>query len=268
MPTPTALRTQFIKAFNRLAHHRERHEVLADFLEMAVCAIRKTTVPPGPAADALEAQYMTVVGRNRPEDVRAMPELLAIATLALQDGGCDFLGQVVTELELPNHHMGQYFTPYHLSRMMAEITLADADRRIAERGFITLAEPASGAGGMIVAAADVLEGQGIDIGRQLYVDATDISPMCFKMTYLQAALRGISATIRRGNSLSLETFDQAVTPSFLSFYAVQRPAFDAWQQEAAPPRFAPSVTVTEGAPPPSRPTPPPTVYTGQLSLFD
>jgi hypothetical protein len=121
---------------------------------------------------------------------------------------------------------------------------------------------------MIIAAADVLEGQGIDIGRQLYVDATDISPMCFKMTYLQAALRGISATIRRGNSLSLETFDQAVTPSFLSFYAVQRPAFDAWQQEAAPPRFAPSVTVTEGAPPPSRPTPPPTVYTGQLSLFD
>ncbi len=267
MPTPTALRTQFIKAFNRLAHHRERHEVLADFLEMAVCAIRKTTVPPGPAADALEAQYMTVVGRNRPEDVRAMPELLGIATLALQEGGCDFLGQVVTELELPNHHMGQYFTPYHLSRMMAEITLADADRRIAERGFITLAEPASGAGGMIVAAADVLEGQGIDIGRQLYVDATDISPMCFKMTYLQAALRGIPATIRRGNSLSLETFDQAVTPSFLSFYALNRPAFHAWQQEATL-RPTQSGQAAEGKPPPSRPTQPPTVYTNQLSLFD
>jgi len=48
VPTPAELRKQFIKAFNRLAHSRERHDVLADFLEMAVCAIRKKTLPPGP----------------------------------------------------------------------------------------------------------------------------------------------------------------------------------------------------------------------------
>ncbi len=39
------------------------------------------------------------------------------------------------------------------------------------------------------------------------------------MTYLQAALRGIPATVRRSNSLSLEVFDQAVTlgpPAVLS----------------------------------------------------
>ena len=46
MPTPAELRKQFIKAFDRLAHHRERHDVLADFLEMAVCAVRKRTLPP------------------------------------------------------------------------------------------------------------------------------------------------------------------------------------------------------------------------------
>ena len=71
------------------------------------------------------------------------------------------------------------------------MTLADAGELIREKGFITVAEPASGAGGMIIAAADVITKQGFDIGHQLYVDATDISPMCFKMTYLQAALRGM-----------------------------------------------------------------------------
>ncbi len=86
MLTPADLRKQFIKAFERLAHHRERHDVLADFLEMAVCALRKTTVPPGPAADQIEAAYMGVVVRNAVEDVRAMPELLAITALAVQDG--------------------------------------------------------------------------------------------------------------------------------------------------------------------------------------
>jgi hypothetical protein len=185
---PPDYRKQFIKAFDRLAHHRERHDVLADFLEMAVCAIRKKTLPPGPAADALEEQYMAVVKRNTVEDVRAMPKLLGITALAVQEGGCDFLGQLVVDLELRNDHMGQFFTPYDVSRMMAEMTMQDAGQVIAERGFVTVHEPASGAGGMIIAAADVLERQGFDIARQLYVDATDISPMCFRMTYLQASL--------------------------------------------------------------------------------
>lgn len=230
MPTPADLRKQFIKAFDRLAHHRERHDVLADFLEMATCAIRKKTLPPGPDADAIEERYMAVVKRHRPEDVRAMPELLGITAIAVQEGGCDFLGQVVVELELPNQHMGQFFTPYDVSRMMAEMTFDTVDEIIAEQGFVTVLEPACGAGGMIVAAADVLEARGFDIGRQLYVDGTDISPMCFRISYLQASLRGIPATIRRGNTLSRETFEHAITPAFLPFYAVHKESFDAWHR--------------------------------------
>jgi hypothetical protein len=230
VPTPADLRKQFIKAFDRLAHHRERHDVLADFLELAVCAIRKRTLPPGPAADAIEAQYMAVVKRNKPEDVRAMPELLGITTLAVQEGGCDFLGQVVVELELRSDHMGQFFTPYDVSRMMAEMVFDTVDEIIAEQGFVTVLEPACGAGGMIIAAADVIERKGFDIGRQLYVDGTDLSPMCFRMSYLQASLRGIPATIRRGNTLSLEMFDHAMTPAFLGFYATHKDGFDAWQR--------------------------------------
>ena len=258
MPTPAEHRKRFIKTFESLAHHRERHDVFADFLDMAVCAIRKRTLPPGPAADALEDQYMAVVKRNLPEDVRKMPTLLGITALAVQEGGCDFLGQVVGDLELITGHMGQFFTPYDVSRMAAEMTLQDAGELIREKGFITVAEPASGAGGMIIAAADVIEKQGFDIGRQFYVDATDISPMCFKMTYLQVSLRGIPATIRRGNTLSGEMFDQAHTPAFLAFYLTHREVFDAWRQ---PPPVEPR-------PAPERPAIQPTIYRSQLNLFD
>ena len=230
MPTPAEHRRQFVKAFENLARHRDKPDVLADFLELAVCAIRKRTVPEGPAADAIEEQYMAVVRRNKPEDVRAMPELLAITTLAVQDGGCDFLGQVVGDLGMVTGHMGQFFTPYDVSRMIAEMTLDTVDEIIAEQGFVTVQEPACGAGGMIIAAADVLERKGFDIARQLYVDATDISPTCFKMSYLQASLRGIPATIRRGNTLTLEMFDAAHTPAFIGFYATHTDSFDAWRR--------------------------------------
>jgi hypothetical protein len=198
-----------------------------------------------------------------------MPKLLGITALAVQNGGCDFLGQVVGDLELTNGHMGQFFTPYDVSRMIAEMTLGDAGKLIRERGFITLMEPASGAGGMIIAAADVIEKQGFDVARQLYVDATDLSPLCFKMTYLQTALRGIPATIRRGNSLSLEMFDHAVTPTFGAFYLTHRAAFDAWQQgSAGTPQGRPATHEEARRPSPERPAVQPTAYKHQPSLFD
>jgi type I restriction-modification system DNA methylase subunit len=76
---------------------------------------------------------------------------------------------------------------------MAELTLAHVDQVIAANGFVTIAEPACGAGGMVIAAADVIASKGIDIGRHLYVEATDLSPMAWRMAYLQLSLRGILA---------------------------------------------------------------------------
>lgn len=104
-------------------------------------------MPSGPAADAIEDHYMAVVKRNRPEDVRAMPRLLGITTRAIQDGGCDFLGQVAGDFELVTGPMGQLFTPYDVSRLIAEMTLDTVGEVIAEQGFVTVQEPACGAGG-------------------------------------------------------------------------------------------------------------------------
>ncbi len=195
-----------------------------------------------------------------------------------QEGGCDFLGQVVVELELSSQHMGQFFTPYDLSRMMAEMTFDTVDEIIAEQGFVTVQEPACGAGGMIIAAADVIEARGFDIGRQLYVDGTDISSLCFRMTYLQTSLRGIPATIRRGNTLSGEVFDIANTPAFAGFYVTHKDRFDAWVNGECGHDAALSPEAAEATPsepeagqdrsPPERPADRPATYREQLNLFD
>ena len=72
MPTP-AHQKQFIKAFESLAHHRERHHVLADFLEMVVCAISKTILPPGPTA-ILRVKLGATLRRRLVDDSRAATE--------------------------------------------------------------------------------------------------------------------------------------------------------------------------------------------------
>jgi hypothetical protein len=202
-------RKEFIRIFDTVGLHHSRYERFADFLELATCATRKTTLSEGPEADAFEQRYMNVVARYPPDDIRTMPKLLPLTQLAVASGGCDFLGTIAGDLELLDTRLGQLITPYPLSRLLAEMTRGDPSTLIADRGFITLQEPASGAGGMIIAAADVLESKDFDPALTLYVEALHVAPLCFKMTYLQLSLRGIPATVRHANTLSREVFESA-----------------------------------------------------------
>ena len=236
---------------------------------MAYCAIAKTTLRPGGESDALEARYMGIVGRHKPEDVRAMPELLGIAALALQEGGCDFIGQTVSELELLNSHLGQFFTPYDVCRLMAQMQLADVDSIIEQKGFVTVSEPACGAGGMVLAVAEVIKRQGHDVGLTIYADCIDVSPLCFHMAYVQLALAGIPAMVRRGNTLSLEMFEHARTPALLPFLMQHGDPFgDRGESAGEPDRMQPDKPVMAPLAPPTAPErPAPTGKPRQLSLF-
>src|SRR5262245_47219890 len=111
LPSQPGCHKQFLEIFRSIGRHHGRYERFADFLELATCAIRKTTVPPGPEAEALEERYMNVVARYPRDDIRTMPRLLALTQLAVASGGCDFLGTLASELELLDPKLGQLITP-------------------------------------------------------------------------------------------------------------------------------------------------------------
>ncbi len=208
----------FIKRITALDHEKSPYDTFRDFCEMAFCAYAKTTAPTPERAQELEDRYMQIVGTYRDKDtVRAYPELLGLAANAIRQG-CDFLGSVATEMEILNAQIGQFFTPYEVARFMAMMSLEDAAALIGQNGFVTLQEPASGAGGMVLAAADALTQQGFDPGLHMLVNAIDISPLCFHMTFLQLSLRGIPALVEHGNTLTGERFARAWTPATTAFW--------------------------------------------------
>lgn len=45
----------------------------------------------------------------------------------------DTIGDVYMEWGIPNKHTGQFFTPYHVSRMSAQVIMGDVEERIYER---------------------------------------------------------------------------------------------------------------------------------------
>lgn len=224
----------FVKKLTALDYSISTRDKFRDLCELAYCAHAKVMAPTKERADELEARYMSIVNRYKDKDtIRAYPELVGIAWEAVMGGGVDFLGTVAGELELLDAGQGQFFTPFEVSRMMAAITLSDAGKIIDEKGYISVLEPAAGAGGMVLAFADALQGQGFNPVIHMLVNAIDISPMAYWMCYLQLTWRGIPAFVERGNTLSLERFESAWTAGAHLFHHYHGHLFEDIQEEHA-----------------------------------
>lgn len=128
----------------------------------------------------------------------------------------DWLGDLYMQSNTQSSKAGQFFTPFCISKLCAEV---DISPNIVEEAkqkdkIITICEPTVGAGGMVLAALDVLYNKHrFNYSRNVYVDCGDIDKRCVHMTYLQLALAGVPAVVWHRNALSLETWDCYHTPA-------------------------------------------------------
>lgn len=178
---------------------------------MASISIRNQLVS---SDEKLEAEYMETVKRYTPEEVAAFVEMMGITSEAAQGDG-DFLGSAFMRNELSSHWHGQFFTPWSLALLMAEMTLdaSHVSALIEEKGFVSLLEPACGAGVTVLAAANVIRRQGHDPSRAMRVEAVDVDRTAALMSYVQFSANGIPALVRVGNSLSMEMREAWPTPA-------------------------------------------------------
>ncbi|ETS29839.1 type I restriction-modification system methyltransferase subunit [Photorhabdus khanii NC19] len=119
-------------------------------------------------------------------------------------------------LELGNDHAGQYLTPFPASHMMAKLQLADGLPMLesGEREYITVSDPACGAGGMIITMHQAMLEMGLNPQRLMLVFCVDIDPVAAMMTYIQLSLLGVPAVVTVGNSLTNVMSQQMVTPMY------------------------------------------------------
>lgn len=208
----------FIRILESLDRSKGRTENFRSFCEMSFCALAKKTAHDESRAEALEARYMEIVGTyGNKDDVRKMPELLGLVTMALHDGGRDFLGEIAGEVGALDKKNGQFFTPYDVSKFMAALSLGGFEAVLEKDGFLTLSDPAAGAGCMLLAAADLVEEGGRSVMDCMSAQAVELNRSTYHMLYVQLALRGIPAAVIHGNSLSLEVFDSAYTSAAVYF---------------------------------------------------
>ena len=214
---PTNHRKAIADEMRKVSGRHTIYQVFNDFVEMAATALRNKF--DFVDRDARERRYLDIVGKYERKDVEAFPRMMGHLAMALDAGLEDILGAVFHDLELGNKYTGQFFTPYNISYMMAKITMHNLKGHPALQepgGFITAAEPACGAGGMIVAMAHACMDEEVNFQHKLHVMAVDVDPRCVHMSYVQCALLGIPAIIHLGNSLTLDIREAWPTPAHIT----------------------------------------------------
>ena len=223
-----ASQKELVKLIQSFSYGHHLHSVFSDFVELSALAISNSVDRAQFAVR--EKRYLDVVGKYMREEVEKFPQMFALlvdsfeqrvavvtrsqaGTKVASGGLTDVLGEIYMMLGLGNDRAGQFFTPYSVSRLMSMILVGENGAEVERRGFIRLHEPACGAGGMVIAAAESLLESGHNYQQGMHATCIDIDPCCVHMTYVQLSLLHVPATVVHGNALSMEVWGTWYTPA-------------------------------------------------------
>lgn len=196
---------EIVKLLRANTGERDMHSVFSDFCSMSAAALRNRFDPHG--HQEREEQYEQTRERYSEAQWVRFAEALALVAIESATEPRDVLGEVYMQLEIASRDQGQFFTPYSVCQLMAAMQVPDAAEQLQTLPFLTVYEPACGAGAMVIAVAQELAAQGIDCATQLHVTADDLSLTAVHMSYIQLSLLEIPAVVNHRNSLTLEHFD-------------------------------------------------------------
>lgn len=194
---------ELTKLYDKMCGRHSRYEVWQDMVWMVATAISNAVDKRN--FDQREDNYMRIVQKYSKEEMNVFPDFFTHIVLGMEENpDCDFLGELYMNLELGNKNAGQFFTPYSICRLMAEVTIDDdlLKNRIEKHGWISVNDCACGAGATLVAAANHLRNIGVNYQMQALFVAQDVDATVALMCYIQLALLGCAGYVIIGNTLT------------------------------------------------------------------
>jgi len=194
----------FIDILEHLRPSKHAYEVFNDWLVLAAASLYSWK-----RDKAVEEEYLHIASQYSKEELENHGRLFAITVNALEENEGDFLGEVFTFAELCNSRTGQFFTPYHISHMMAKMTMSEKEPP--QNRICKISDPCCGAGGMLIASAMAMKEMGLNFQQNALFVGTDIDARCARMAFIQLSLLGAPAVIICGDTLALKTYWQRET---------------------------------------------------------
>lgn len=182
-----------VKMLNSLEGSHSRWEIWQDFITMSAISI--SSAVDIAHREQRKKMYLAISKKYSKREMAVFPEMFAEVVNGIDiNPDQDFLGELFMALELSNEWKGQFFTPYDVCRAMAAMTAGGKalKERIAQQGWISVNDPACGAGALLLAFANECRGPDIGVNYQTSVIfvAQDIDFLAGCMCYIQLSLMG------------------------------------------------------------------------------
>lgn len=137
----------FTNLYDELSNMYGSVNVFMDFVKMCAIAIYNSFAK----NQEMEQEYLRTINSYEKEHQNIFPKMFGELVMMYEESKdiTDILGPFYEREHLGNSHLGQFFTPSHISEMMAEMTIEDENtlkNNIETNGFITMTEPTCGAG--------------------------------------------------------------------------------------------------------------------------
>lgn len=186
---------EFLDEFQKLCYSRSGWQVWSDLMTVIACSISNSIDTSLEHFEPREKEYAACI--KRLGSVEVASKMFAIIVMALErNPDQDFLGKMYMTLNLSNHWKGQFFTPYSVCQLMAESTIGDdVQKEIDEKGFISINDPACGAGATLIAAANTFRRKKINYQDHVVFVAQDIDRVVGMMCYIQLSLLGCAGYV-------------------------------------------------------------------------
>lgn len=192
---------EFEKIMDKLTYNRMKWEVWADLINMMAASLSNALEPDPVRRQKREKEYMDCVKRCGGAELPA--KAFSVVVDALESNpDQDFLGDLYMRFELGSHWHGQFFTPYSLCHLMADIQMDDLKGKIERDGWISICDPCIGGGAMMVAAASKARIMGINYQNSMLFVGQDIDRIAGMMAYIQMSLLGMPGYIVIADTLS------------------------------------------------------------------
>lgn len=221
-PIPTV--NEIIKRIESAIYRIGKYQLISDVLECGAICIANTVDLANRAER--EEQYRKIMEKYPPDEQKIIVEVFGmifklLSSVVYDDGRFDdYLGEIFMRCNQGNSGTGQFFTPFHVSKLMAKISLgSDVVDQAENDGVIIVNDPCCGGGGMLMAALDILKNDyHVNYTRNCFIDCGDIDRRCVYMTYLQLSLAGVPAIVKHQDAISRELWSVWRTPAYIFQY--------------------------------------------------
>lgn len=188
---------EIYEQFRYLSNRHGKWEVWSDFITLSACSLCLSD------RAQHEGEYAAIVKRYSKEEMVRFSKMFAYTVEALENNpDQDFLGDMFMTFDLSNTWRGQFFTPYSVSKMMAMMTAKDLNAKLEKQPWVSVIDPACGAGALLIAFAQECLRQKVNFQTSALFVAQDIDRTAALMCFVQLSLLGCPGYVVVGDSIT------------------------------------------------------------------